>query len=238
MLHLLKLAWVLASTLLPHVLPSAVSGNGAGCLVTPGTIPLDSDGHPVHAHGAGVYTENGTLFLLGTSIKEAVPADATDPAKGVAYLSHSINLYSTHRSSGLCGWTFLGAVLDRSTIETGMSPSLGRGVTARMERPKLARAASGEYVIWVHVQSGSNSSYSTVAVATSPTLSGAPFKFGLNFFANGLISKDSTVFTDPKDGVSYFVRDTAHQCDSISPLTADGTGVGPLCSHTGPPSQP
>ena len=102
-----------------------------------------------------------------------------------------------------------------------MQPPLGSGVTARVERPKLARAASGEYVIWAHVQSGANSSYSNVAVATSPSLSGASFRFRTNFFANNLVSKDSSVFTDPKDGKSYFIRDTAHQCDSISPFTAN-----------------
>ena len=208
------------------------------CTVHPGTIPLDTDGNPVHAHGAGVYEENATLFLLGTSMKEAVVADSTQPTKGFAYLSRSINLYSTRRSLGLCNWKFLGAVLNRSTIEAGMWPPLGPGVTARVERPKLARATSGEYVIWVHVQSGRNSSYSNVAVATSPTLSGAPFRFSSNFFANNLISKDSSVFTDPRDGRSYFVRDTAHQCDSISPFTTNGTALGPLCSHTGPQNSP
>jgi hypothetical protein len=227
--------------LLVHLPPPAAAGAGsAPCTVRPGTIPLDTDGNPVHAHGAGVYTENGTLFLLGMSMKEAVPADSAHPTKAnEVYLSRSINLYSTERSSGLCGWSFRGAVLNRSTIEASMRPALGVGMTARVERPKLARAASGEYAIWVHVQSGSNSSYSNVAVATSPTLSGAPFRFQSNFFANDLISKDSTVFTDvARDGRSYFVRDTAHQCDSISPFSPAGTGLGPLCGHTGPPSEP
>ena len=39
--------------------------------------------------GAGVYTENGTMYLIGTSLKEAVPADANQPMspKNQAYLS-------------------------------------------------------------------------------------------------------------------------------------------------------
>jgi hypothetical protein len=235
---MLLLTLLSTTTLLPA--RGAPMAPAASCVVRPGTLPLDTDGRPVHAHGAGIYQENGTLYLLGTSQNFPVLADASNPKSGTAYLSASINLYSTsRRAGGLCGWRFLGAVLARSTLEAAMTPSLGAGVTARMERPKLARASTGKYVIWVHVQSGVNSSYSNVAVAEAAALDGRSFQFASNFFANGLISKDSTVFTDvSRDGRSYFVRDTAHQCDSISPFTASGLGVGPLCSHTGPSSDP
>ena len=46
------------------------------------------------------------------------------------------------------------------------------------------------------------------------------------------------VFTDPATNASYLVRDTAHQCDSISPFAPDGRSIGPLCSHTGPTTEP
>ena len=99
-----------------------------------------------------------------------------------------------------------------------------------------SQAENGEYVIWVHVQDSSNASYSNVAVlhASASSIAG-PYTWSSNFFANGLVSKDSTLFTDV-DGSSYFVRDTAHICDSVSPLTADGRGVKPICTHTGPPT--
>lgn len=165
----------------------------ASCVVRPGTLPLDTAGRPVHAHGAGVLVEGDTVFLIGTSQKEAVPAVSGDPEAGLAYLSRAINLYSASKAAGgLCNWVFLGAVLNRSAVQSAMRPRLQLGATARVERPKLARAASGEYVIWAHVQDSANSSYSNVAVARSKAVTG-PYTWVANFFANGLISKDSTV---------------------------------------------
>ena len=199
------------------------------CTIRPGTIPLDTAGDPVHAHGAGVHAEGDVLYLLGTSQKEAVPSDGKPHAAPV-YLSRYITLYATNRSNGLCRWKFLGNVASRSDTEKAMK--LPAGVTARVERPKLARAESGDYVIWAHVQDSDNSSFSDVAIYSSKTIEG-PYQFRRNLFANGRISKDSTVFTDSLDNSSYFVRDLAHQCDAISPFTADGLGVGELCSHTG-----
>ena len=78
--------------------------------------------------------------------------------------------------------------------------------------------------------SGSGSSSTRSGIA-------GPYKWSSNFFANGLISKDSTLFTDV-DGSNYFVRDTAHVCYSVSPLTADGRGVKAMCTHTGPAIAP
>eukprot|EP01052_Picozoa_sp_SAG31_P030249 SAG31_NODE_3088_length_4690_cov_2.363973_2_plen_255_part_00 len=212
---------------------SVAARSAADCEITPGTLPLDTAGNAVHAHGAGVYQEGPgpgrTLYLIGTSQKFAVLANTRNPSLGMAYLSESLNLYSTNKAANaLCRWKFLGSVLNRSTVEAGMRPALASGVTARIERPKLARAANGKYVIWAHVQAGDNSSYSNVAVAVSDVLDGRPFQFRVNFFANGLISKDSTLFSDPRSGHNYFVRDTAHQCDAISPLTSSGLGLGPL----------
>ena len=151
------------------------------------------------------------------------------------YLSAAINLYTAARSThGLCDWRFLGAVVNRSSVERQMRPALPVGVTARVERPKLVRAASGQYVIWAHVQDSNNASYSNIAVLQASSV-GGPYHMATNFFADGLISKDSTVFTDT-DNRSYFVRDTAHLCDSVSELTPDGLGVHRMCSHTGPAS--
>ena len=209
------------------------------CVITPGSLPLDSAGRPVHAHGAGIYSEGDALYLLGTSQKQAVPADSRDPLSPTVYLSDSINLYKTTRDpdAGLCHWEFLGAVFARSTVEAAMHPALPRGMTARVERPKLVKTVSGQYVIWAHVQASNNASYSNIAVMQAPSVTG-PYRWSSNFFANGLISKDSTLWTDPATDMSYFVRDTAHLCDSVSELTADGLGVKQMCSHTGPASAP
>ena len=171
-------------------------------------------------------------------VQEAVPADGNDPRSPLVYLSASINLYTTSRSTaGLCSWRFLGAVASRAAVQRHMRPALPAGMTARVERPKLVRAASGEYVIWAHVQASNNASYSNVAVLRASRVDG-PYRWASNFFADGLISKDSTVFSDPLSNRSYFVRDTAHLCDSVSELTPDGLGVQPMCSHTGPAAAP
>merc|ERR1712159_513450 len=100
-----------------------------------------------------------------------------------------------------------------------------------MERPKLARAATGGYVIWMHAQDSSNIWNSNVAVAYSPSIEG-PYSWRGAFFADGQISKDSTIFTDV-DGKNYFVRDTNHACDSFSAITEDGLNTTGMCSTTG-----
>ena len=53
---------------------ATAAGERRRCLIRPGSLPLDTDGNVVHAHGAGVYVEGDSLFLLGTSEKQAVPA--------------------------------------------------------------------------------------------------------------------------------------------------------------------
>ena len=116
--------------------------SAAACVVRPGTNPVDTDGNVVHAHGAGMYAENGTLYLLGTTQKEAVRADASNSTSPLVYLSKSINLYSTTPTKdGLCKWKFHGVVATRAHIEGSMKPPLPPGVTARVERPKLAKAS-------------------------------------------------------------------------------------------------
>jgi hypothetical protein len=205
------------------------------CVIRPGSLPIDTQGNAVHAHGAGVFSEGNDYYLLGTSEKQAVPSNSSDPTSPVVYLSASINLYSSlqQQHGGLCDWNFLGAVVNRSTVEWAMRPVLSAGETARLERPKLVKTTSGSYVIYAHVQASHNASYSNVAVLRAAAV-GGPYIWASNFFANGIISKDSTVFRDPIDNRSFFVRDTAHLCDSISELTPDGMGVLPMCSHTGP----
>eukprot|EP01044_Picomonas_judraskeda_P019882 COSAG03_NODE_4291_length_1605_cov_1.045153_2_plen_316_part_00 len=216
----------------------ALATSTVSCTVRPGTIPIDTDGNPVHAHGAGVYTEGDSLYLLGAGMKVPVPQDSSKPTDNIYYTSDSINLYTTTRSANaLCRWRSLGAVLNRTTIESSMRPLLSPNGMVHVERPKLTRSASGQYVIWMHLQDSQNGSYSNVGIARAYAVTG-PYTWSSNMYANGLVSKDSTVFLDPLDNQSYFVRDAAHHCDAISPLTWDGLSVGPLCSHTGPPSAP
>ena len=48
-------------------LPATVTSS---CTIRPGTLPLDTAGSPVHAHGAGAYAEGGLYYLIGSSFKE------------------------------------------------------------------------------------------------------------------------------------------------------------------------
>ena len=184
----------------------------------------------MHAHGGGVYSENGTYYLVGTSLKQSVPVNKLQPGSPKVFLSRTINIY---RSRTLCNWELVSGsgAFNRSTLEANM-PHLPAGETARMERPKLARATDGSgYVIWMHAQDGSSGLNSNVAVAYSERVEG-PYEWRASFFADGRISKDSSVFSDA-DGRSYFVRDTAHDCDSMSMLTPDGLNTSGICSETG-----
>ena len=223
-------------TLAQCVAPRAKSDDPAShCTIRPGTLPLDTAGNEVHAHGGGVYTEGGYYYLVGTSLKEAVPVNKLQPKSAKVYLSRTINIY---RSRTLCNWTLISGsgAFNRSTLEENM-PGLSKGETVRMERPKLARATdgSGRYVIWMHAQDGGHGTNSNVAVVHSQKISG-PYTWAAAFFADGRISKDSSVFTDT-DGRSYFVRDTAHDCDSMSLLSPSGLNTSGICSETGNASQ-
>lgn len=110
-------------------------------------------------------------------------------------------------------------------------PKVQPNWTVRMERPGLARASTGRYVIWIHAQDSRDLWNSNVAVVYSDSIAG-PYIWGGAFFADGQVSKDSNVFTDV-DGKSYFLRDTNHACDSFSPFTADGLNTTGICSMTG-----
>lgn len=193
------------------------------CVIRPGTMLYDTKGRRVQAHGSGVYVEDGTYYLVGSS-RKLPHKSLSDRHDGI---SEYINIYA---SETLCNWRFLGSVFNKSQIETHM-PGMPAGGTVRMERPKLIRAG-GKYVLWMHAQDTSQGSRSCAAVAVAPSV-GGPYELAQVFYANDQISKDSTVFTD-EDGSHYFVRDMAHLCVAFSPLTADGVGVQQVCSHTGP----
>ena len=220
-----------ALALLAVLLLLPPAARGTSCTIRPGTVPMDTASRPVHAHGGGVYVEGGFYYLVGTSLKQAVPVNKLQPKSAKVYLSRTINIY---RSATLCNWTLISGsgAFNRSTLEARM-PGVSAGGTVRMERPKLARATdgSGRYVIWMHAQDGEHGTNSNVAVAYSETLAG-PYEWSASFFADGRISKDSSVFTDT-DGRSYFVRDTAHDCDSMSLLAPSGLNTTGICSETG-----
>eukprot|EP01051_Picozoa_sp_SAG22_P014556 SAG22_NODE_1783_length_3591_cov_1.767182_5_plen_127_part_01 len=120
-----------------------LAATSRGCTIRPGTIPLDTAGRPVHAHGGGVYAEGGYYFLVGTSLKEAVPVNKLQPTSAKVYLSRTLNIYRSAWGT-LCNWTLISGngAFNRSTLEARM-PGVAAGETVRMERPKLARATDG-----------------------------------------------------------------------------------------------
>ena len=143
----------------------------SACTIRPGTVPLDTDGRPVEARGAGMYNEGGLNYLVGTSLKQAVPVDKLQPKSAKVYLSRTLNIY---RSATLCNWTLISGsgAFNRSTLEANM-PGVSAGETVRMERPKLAKATDGSgYVIWMHAQDGGHGTNSDVAVVHSKTIAG------------------------------------------------------------------
>eukprot|EP01047_Picozoa_sp_COSAG01_P049057 COSAG01_NODE_4826_length_4712_cov_21.963148_3_plen_123_part_00 len=109
----LDLGSVVASTTL-SVQGSAAGEHvpsSSGCTIRPGTLPLDSAGRAVHAHGGGVYVEGGWYYLVGTSIKQSVPVNKRRPSGAHVYLSRTINIY---RSRTLCNWTLIRCVQSSS----------------------------------------------------------------------------------------------------------------------------
>lgn len=105
-------------------------------------MPKQSNtGQHIQAHGAGVFEEDGTYYLIGE--------DHTD---GSAFLN--INCYS---STDLVQWKYVGALLSRTTAAGDLGPD------RVVERPKVIyNSSTGKYVLYMHID---DSSYAEAKVS-------------------------------------------------------------------------
>ena len=83
-------------------MPNVPSPEGA--TIQSGTLFTDTDGNPVHAHGAGIVVQGSTYYMVGTSEKLTG-----------SWLSEGVNMYS---SQDLQHWKFEGMVFKNTSITT------------------------------------------------------------------------------------------------------------------------
>jgi hypothetical protein len=203
---LLALCLALAGSLV-----TAGPAQAAPQTIVNGTRFTDGSGSPVHAHGGGVLKVGTYYYWFG----EHRNADNT---------FRSVDAY---RSTDLKNWEFRGQVLTEAS-----HPELA---TANIERPKVMyNASTGQFVMWMHKENGSDYSEARAAVAVSDTVDGN-YTWRGSFRPLGQhMSRDITVFTDT-DGAGYMVSAARENYDlHIYRLTSDYTGIASLVANPWP----
>lgn len=160
----------------------------------------DTDGKPMHAHGAGFLEENGYYYMFG---------EVREGDKRVA----------CYRSRDLMNWEFRNVVLRLNSekkpfyVKTDLDlMPFGKG--ANIERPKVLYCEkTKQYVMWMHYENGGDYNAARCAVATCDSVDG-DYVYRGSFNPVGNLSRDCTLYKD-KDGTAYFIssgRDNADMC--------------------------
>jgi hypothetical protein len=189
--------------------PLAFAGGAraAAVTVTNGVQFTDTSGNPLHAHGGGVIKVGSYYYWFGENRND----------------NGTFRYVSVYRSTDLRNWEFRNNVLTQ-----GSAAELN---VANIERPKVIyNSGTGQYVLWMHWENGSDYGQARVAVATSSSVDGN-YTYHGSFRPLGHDSRDMTVFRDD-DGSAYLISSTRVNADlNIYRLTADYTGVASLV-HT------
>ncbi|MGM1064321.1 RICIN domain-containing protein [Saccharothrix sp. Mg75] len=182
----------------------AVPARAAVVTVTNGVQFTDTAGAVVHAHGGGVLKVGSYYYWFG----ENRNADNT------------FRSVSAYRSTDLRTWEFRRDVLTRSS-----AAELGY---ANIERPKVVlNSSTGQFVMWMHKENGSDYGEARAAVATSSTVDG-DYSYRGSFRPLGHMSRDITLFRDD-DGTGYMISAARENADlHVYRLTPDYLGVASL----------
>ena len=158
----------------------------------PGEVWLDTDGHPIQAHGGGVLHDGGIHYWFGEN------KDAPNNPGSTRVDVIGVSCYS---SPDLLNWKNEGVVLPSVTDD----PSHDMHPSQVAERPKVIfNPATGKYVMWLHLDSPDYTK-AAAGVAVSDCVTG-PYEYLGSFRPNGCDSRDMTVFQDDDDGREYLVH--------------------------------
>jgi hypothetical protein len=183
---------------------TAAPAGAAQATFTPGTAWTDQGGNALQAHGLGIIKVGSTWYAFGE--------DKTAESSANAQFQ-DIPCYS---SADLAHWTRQGQALARQS-----SGDLGPGRV--IERPKVIfNAATGQYVMYLHVDSSSYSE-AKVGVATSSSVCG-PYAYRGSFQPLGFQSRDIGLFQDT-DGSAYLLSEDRANGLRIDRLSADYLSV-------------
>ncbi|KAI8803566.1 putative beta-xylosidase, secreted [Cladochytrium replicatum] len=163
-----------------------------------------TNGEVIHAHGGGVIKVGSVFYWFG----ENRNADST------------FRYVTAYRSTDLVTWDFAHNVLSQS--------SAGELARCNIERPKVIyNPATGNYVLWMHWENGSNYTAARTAVAISSTVDGDYTYIG-SFRPLDNDSRDMTVYVDD-DGTGYLISATAVNADlNIYKLDQEFTAIDSL----------
>lgn len=183
----------------------------------PGRMWLDTDGHPIQAHGGGIlYDKSSRTYYWYGEYKDGITYHAHK--KGAARVDIiGVGCYS---SKDLWTWKHEGIVL--AAEETDETHDLHKSNV--LERPKVIYNEKTEkYVMWMHIDDA-NYTKASVGVAISDAPDG-PFNYLGSHRPHGFESRDMTVFKDD-DGVAYIVYSSEDNSElHIGPLTQDYLNV-------------
>ncbi|KAK9813147.1 hypothetical protein WJX72_009862 [[Myrmecia] bisecta] len=194
----MQLLILLTATLLLRLVLGAPHPEDA--LIVPGTLPIDTMGRQVHAHGGGILQLGERYWWYGTTQKQ-----------GPDWISEGINLYA---SEDLASWEYTGQIFSGSQIQGMLYPA-----PYRIERPKiLYNKEFDQFVMLFHCDTPSFA-YPAVGMASAPVITG-PWTWEHVFQPHGRASYDMTAYQD-EDGSAYLVNSVENNLLGISKLTKD-----------------
>jgi hypothetical protein len=159
----------------------------------------DTEGNPIQAHGGGMLKVGDDYYWFGEN---------RNP-------NGSFYAVSAYRSRDLRRWEHVHDVLTMSS-DPDLNP-------ANVERPKVVyNAATGQYVMWMHWENGSDYGEARAAVASSATVAGDYTYHGsfrplqdtgvMDHDRPGYMSRDCTLYVDD-DGQGYFLSASNENAD-------------------------
>lgn len=181
-------------------LANAIGASTVPPQFSPGELWLDTDGHPINAHGGGILFSGGTYYWYGEfkSGKTFLP-ECNKSWGGTRVDSIGVSCYS---STNLYDWKNEGIVLPASD---DTQSDLYKGKV--LERPKVIyNKTTKQFVMWMHIDSMDYSAArSGVAVSETPT---GPFKYLGSFRPNAGVWPENFTGIDAAAGqTNALVRD-------------------------------
>jgi len=198
------------------VLAAGLAVTTAPAHAAPVTVPVgaqftDTSGAVIHAHGGGVIKVGNFYYWFGEN----------------RHPNNQFRAVSVWRSTDLRNWEFRNNALTQA--------SHSELQVSNIERPKVIfNQATGQFVMWMHKENGSDYSQARAAVAVSSTVDGNYTYLGSFRPFNQHMSRDITAFVDD-DGTGYMISAANENFDlHIYRLTPDYRSVAALVANPWP----
>jgi hypothetical protein len=188
----LLLGWSLwavgARSSLAQSSPDKIAGEGRSW--------LDTEGHFINAHGAGILYYEGTWYLFGEIKKGATRLVPGQNWEDFRVEAGGVSCYS---SRDLQHWRFEGLALAPDLQDSASDLYSNRVI----ERPKVIyNESTRQFVMWMHIDK-EDYSYARAGVAVSDRPQG-PYRYIGSLRPDGQMSRDMTLFRD-EDGRAYLI---------------------------------